>query len=426
MIECQTLDLLKINQKIVDSHHEVLQLSDSTVQELIHNVRAEIAPLFKISDAIALLDVMASFAHVNTNQDYCRPEIARAMAVRQGRHPILEKIDSEKHIPNDTFADSTKRFQIITGCNMSGKSTYIRSLALIAVMAQCGSFVPATFANLPIFHQLFARTSMDDSIQANVSTFSAEMRETAFILRNVDKRSLVIIDELGRGTSTRDGLCIAIAIAEALVQSMAFVWFATHFREISKILAERAGVLSLHLSVDMGEVNKMKMLYKVADGEVKEEHYGIALAKVINLPPEVISRAEYVSKKINANMEKRKKISKSILLARKRNLILHIRERLLQAKEGNSQGEELRQWMKNLQDAFVKALAHIDEAIKVADEESDDERGQEEDQEEEGEKFSQGDVVMSQGSDSGETVGNGRQYLMSGALNTESGDETSQ
>ena len=235
MIECQTLELLKWNQKIMDSHDEVLTQSDRSIQDLIDDLRAEIAPLFKISDAIALLDVTASFGHLVTAQDYCRPELTQTLAIKSGRHPIREKIHKEKYVPNDAYATRQSRFQIITGCNMSGKSTYIRSIALMAVMAQIGCFVPASYASFPIFHQLFARVSMDDSIEANVSTFAAEMRETAFILRNIDDRSLVIIDELGRGTSTRDGLCIAIAVAEALVDSGAIIWFVTHFRDLAKV-----------------------------------------------------------------------------------------------------------------------------------------------------------------------------------------------
>ena len=377
MVECQTLDLLKWNQKIMDSHHEVLQMSDKSIQDLIDDVRAEVEPLFKISEAIALLDVTASFAHLVTTQDYCRPELTQTLAIKSGRHPIREKIYTDKYVPNDVYATLQSRFQIITGCNMSGKSTYIRSIALMAIMAQCGSFVPASYASFPIYHQIFARISMDDSIEANVSTFAAEMRETAFILHNVDKRSMVIIDELGRGTSTRDGLCIAIAVAEALVQSKAFVWFATHFSDLPKILAERNGVVNLHLSVDMSDSDKMKMLYKVADGAVKEQHYGLALAKVVDLPPQVIQVAEVVSKKLTANLERRKKSSKTILLARRRKLILCLREQLLQAREGNLQGKVLATWMKMLQDEFVNRMATLEADVAAADEDSDRDSDQE-------------------------------------------------
>ena len=373
IIECQTLDLLKWNQKIMDSHHEVLQMSDQSIQNLIENLREEIAPLFKISDAIALLDVTASFAQSVTTRDYCRPELTRTLAIKSGRHPIREKIYTEKYVPNDAYATRQSRFQIITGCNMSGKSTYIRSIALVAIMAQIGCFVPASYASFPIFHQLFARISMDDSIEANVSTFAAEMRETAFILHNIDDRSMVIMDELGRGTSTRDGLCIAIAVAEALVESGAFVWFATHFRDLAKILAERSGVVNFHLSVDMSEAKQMKMLYKVAGGAVQEEHYGLALAKVVNLPQDVLQIAEQVSKKLTSNMEKRKKNSKAVALARRRKLILSLREQLIQAYEGNMNGKVLATWLKKLQDEFVNRMAAIDADAASAMDESDEE-----------------------------------------------------
>lgn len=402
-------------------------MSDRSIQELIENLRAEIAPLFKISDAIALLDVTASFAHLVTTQDYCRPELAHTLAIKSGRHPIREKIYTEKYVPNDAFATRQTRFQIITGCNMSGKSTYIRSIALMAVMAQIGCFVPAVYASFPIFHQLFARVSMDDSIEANVSTFAAEMRETAFILRNIDDRSMVIVDELGRGTGTRDGLSIAIAIAEAFVESGAFVWFATHFRDLAKILAERSGVVNFHLLVEMSEANQMKMLYKVAKGAVQEEHYGIALAKVVNLPPDVLRVAEQVSKKLTSNMEKRKKNSKTIALARRRKLILSLREQLIQAHEGNMNGKVLATWMKKLQDEFVNRMAAIDadaaSAADESDEESDLGTETEVDVQAEDRSTSQGGGSQLEESGGSMEWSPEQRFEMTGALQSEAGDE---
>ena len=431
MIECQTLDLLKWNQKIVDSHHEVLQMSDRSIQELIDNLRAEIAPLFKISDAIALLDVTAAFAHLVTTQDYCRPELTRTLAIKSGRHPIREKIHTEKYVPNDAYATRQSRFQIITGCNMSGKSTYIRSIALMTVMAQIGCFVPASYASFPIFHQLFARVSMDDSIEANVSTFAAEMRETAFILRNIDDRSMVIIDELGRGTSTRDGLSIAIAVAEALVESGAFVWFATHFRDLAKILAERSGVVNFHLSVEMSAADKMKMLYKVAQGAVQEEHYGLALAKVVDLPRDVLRVAEQVSKKLTMNMEKRKKNSKTIALVRRRKLILSLREQLIQAYEGNMNGKVLATWMKKLQDEFVNRMAAIDaDAASAVEDESGEESdlgtaeaGMENEADVQPEHRRDGGSWSEESSEGMESSAEQR-FEMTGALQSETGEES--
>lgn len=372
VLECQTLHLKMLNLMIVDSHNEVLRLSDGAVQELIDEVRDEIEPLFKACDAIALLDMLCSFAQLATTQDYCRPEITKALAVKSGRHPIREKIHSQKYIPNDAYASQQSRFQIITGCNMSGKSTYIRSLALMVVMAQIGSFVPASYASFPIFHQLFARISTDDCIEANMSTFAAEMRETAFILRHVDERSMVIIDELGRGTSTRDGISIAIAIAEALVDSRALVWFVTHFRDLAIILGERNGVVNLHLAVELDtEKDRMTMLYRVASGYVQEKHYGLALARVMDLPADVLQVAEKVSKTIITNAERRKRGSKAIAIARRRKLVLNLKEQLTHARDGNMKGKVLCTWLKNLQNEFVARMAAVNKEIEAAELEAD-------------------------------------------------------
>ncbi|KAL9002987.1 MAG: hypothetical protein Q9188_004105 [Gyalolechia gomerana] len=379
-VECQTLDLVKHNQKIIDSHHEVLLLSDESVQLLINNVREDIAPLFKTCEAIALLDMIASFAQLVTIQDYCRPELTDTLGVKAGRHPIREKIHAEKFIPNDAYATEQSRFQIITGCNMSGKSTYIRSLALMNIMAQIGCFVPATYASFPLRHQLFARVSSDDSIEANVSTFASEMREMAFILRNIDRRSFVIIDELGRGTSTRDGLTIAIAIAEALIESKALVWFVTHFRELAHILSERAGVVNLHLQVDISpKRDRMRMLYTIQDGCVKESQYGIAMAKVAGLPDTVIEIAETVSKTLAKGIERKKRGSRALKVARRRKLVLGLREQLGQAKEGGMQGRVLGVWLKGLQDEFVRRMAAIEEEGEEDGEWEVDEEEREED-----------------------------------------------
>ncbi|OBT77833.1 hypothetical protein VF21_03230 [Pseudogymnoascus sp. 05NY08] len=392
-IECQTLFLVKLNQRIEDSHQEVVLMSDKTVTQLIDNVRAEIQPLFRVSDSIAMLDMLAAFAQLVTTSDYVKPEITRCLAIKSGRHPVHEKAHSEKFIPNDVYADKQQRFQIITGCNMSGKSTYIRSIALMTVMAQIGSFVPAQYASFPIVDQLFARVSMDDCIEANVSTFASEMRETAFILRNIGKNSLVIIDELGRGTSTRDGLAIALSISEALVESQAFVWFTTHFRELAQIMNERAGVVNMHLKVDISQEDKMVMLYKIANGFVKEEHYGLALARVVNLPPLVLEVAEKVSKALQAQAAAKKKSSKSFAIARKRKLVLSLREVLLQAQESVMQGKALMEHLRKVQEEFVKRMDCIeneaedsgDESVDEGEEVNENDEKDDEDQQQEGE-----------------------------------------
>lgn len=363
-IECQTLDLVKLNQRISDSHHEVINMSDQAIQKLIDEICEHVSLLFKISEAIATLDMISAFAHLVTIHDYTRPEITDILAIKSGRHPIHEKIHKEKFIPNDTYAAQLSRFQIVTGCNMSGKSTYIRSIALMTIMAHIGSFVPADYASFPIIHQLFARAATVDELNARVSTFAAEMREMSFILRNIDSRSLVIVDELGRGTSSTDGLAIAIAIAEALVDSHALVWFATHFRDLARIMAERAGVVNLRLAVQLSDAHRMTMLFKVEEGHVQEKFYGLALARVLPFPAQVLDVAQTVSKYLHENAARRASSSAALATARKRKLVLGLREQLLQAYNGSIDGEELRLWLQRLQAEFAMRMAAIEADVE--------------------------------------------------------------
>ncbi|KAL5121962.1 MutS protein msh4 [Pleosporales sp. CAS-2024a] len=375
-IECQTLELMKRNQKISVSHQEVILMSmyhpsDQAVQELTEEVRTHMSIMFKICEAVALLDMIAAFAQLVTINDYTKPQLTDTLAIQQGRHPIKEKIMQTKFVPNDVYSTQQTRFQIITGCNMSGKSTYIRSVALMVIMAQIGCYVPATYASFPILGQLFARLGMDDNIETNVSTFAAEMKEIAFILRNIDGRSLAIIDELGRGTSTRDGLAMALAIAEALVSSKALVWFATHFKDVATIMGERAGVQNLHLAVELRNNESMTMLYRIAPGAVKEAHYGLTLARLVPLPAGLVDYAAQIAQKLEAHMLKRKKASKTVLREKRRKLILNLREHLIQAKNGVLEGDVLAAWLKELQKEFVHRMTALEAEASSIDEESD-------------------------------------------------------
>ncbi|KAK6516359.1 MutS protein msh4 [Arthrobotrys conoides] len=391
-VECTTLDIMKRNARIGDAMTEVLLMSDRTIQDLIDAIRGEMFALYKVCEGVAMLDMISSFATLVTLYEYTRPEFKNTLAIKDGRHPIREKIHKEKLIPNDVYASQQTRFQIITGCNMSGKSTYIRQIALMTIMAQIGSYVPASYGCFPITTHLFARVSMDDGIEANVSTFAAEMRETAFILKNATEGSMVIMDELGRGTCTRDGLAIAIAVCEALIEKRAFVWFATHFRELGAVLSRRAGVVSLHMQVEVGipvyiinflirsfiltmlpnntkmrpDQNLTSMLYKIADGPATEKHYGINLARIIGLPSTIITRASEVSNIIAQNAELKKMTSKGYRKSERQRLILQLVEHLQQARGSKMTNMALRGWLGRLQAEFAEAMGKL----KDADEES--------------------------------------------------------
>ena len=266
-------------------------------------------------------------------------------------------------IPNDYFAKKHQNFNIVTGCNMSGKSTYIRAVALLQIMAQIGSFVPAEYASFPAMQNIFARLSLDDCLQANLSTFAMEMREMAFIQRNVDENSIVIIDELGRGTGTRDGLSIAIAMSEALIQTNALVWFATHFADLARVLGDRPGVLNLHLqstcSVSEDGKPQLHMLHKVGKSALEGElHYGIQLARSMGLPPAFIDRAEEISREIRRKREANWQTRASQSVIARRKLVLNLYDALQQAMEVGTD-EALPGYLRRLQEQFVQRMEEV-------------------------------------------------------------------
>ncbi|KAI0459329.1 muts domain V [Xylaria acuta] len=356
-IECQTLTLVQLNNRITDSHNEAVMLSDNVIQQLLDNIRECVPDLFRVCEGIALLDMVASFAQSATTRDYVRPEVSDTLALKSARHPICERVNPEQFVPNDAYANEQHRFQVITGCNMSGKSTYIRMVALMQVMAQIGSFVPAQYAAFPIIQQLFVRMSTDDNIEANMSTFSLEMREMAFILRNINNKSLAIIDELGRGTSPRDGLAISLAISEALIQSGSSVWFATHFEELTRILGNRPGVLNLHLETDISHSSedhaRMTMLYKIKSGPVQEKNYGLNLARAMGFPESFIEVAQGVSQTLTESTEQKKDASESRRLLRQRKIILNLSSMLTQLMDSDIDDAAMGSYLRRLQDEFV-------------------------------------------------------------------------
>ncbi|KAI5463606.1 muts domain V-domain-containing protein [Mariannaea sp. PMI_226] len=363
-IECQTLSLVKLNLRLSDTSNEVVIRSDAVIRSLVIELTREAPHLFRVCESVALIDMISAFGQLATTRDYVRPDITATLALKAARHPILDKSMAGSFVPNDYYSTQQYCFHIVTGCNMSGKSTYIRAVALLQIMAQIGSFVPAEYAAFPIIHNIFARVSLGDNIESNLSTFSVEMREMAFILRNIGEKSLAVIDELGRATSTRDGLAIAIAMSEALIQSKASVWFATHFTELARVLADRPGVLNLHLASDSSTTRdglpQIKMLYKATCGALgDEEHYGINLAKAIGLPQQFIEKAEAVAKDLKQKREASKRSAESTKLLARRKLILNLQEALKQARDSGSE-EALPGYLRRLQEEFIIRMEEVD------------------------------------------------------------------
>jgi DNA mismatch repair protein MutS len=254
----------------------------------------EITSIQQIAAAIAIVDVVCSLAETARLFHYCRPTLDESLRlqIKDGRHPVLDQnLVEEKFVPNDTTLDGETRLAIITGPNMAGKSTYIRQVALIVLMAQIGSFVPAASAEIGMVDRIFTRVGANDDLSRGQSTFMVEMNETANIVNNATARSLVILDEIGRGTSTFDGLSIAWSVAEFLHDKIkARTLFATHYHELTKLAAERKGVCNFNVAVREWN-EQIIFLRKIVPGGA-DKSYGIQVARLAGLPKEILDRAK--------------------------------------------------------------------------------------------------------------------------------------
>eukprot|EP00922_Rhytidocystis_sp_ex-Travisia-forbesii_P038630 GHVS01057517.1.p1 GENE.GHVS01057517.1~~GHVS01057517.1.p1 ORF type:complete len:777 (+),score=122.03 GHVS01057517.1:442-2772(+) len=248
-----------------------------------------------LAAVVATLDILTAFAYVASANGYCRPTLVEggeALDLRLCRHALVENQRGDGFfIANDVHMDlKTSRLHIITGPNMGGKSTYIRQVAMVAVMAQIGCFVPCSSASLPVFHHIMCRVGASDNQIRGVSTFMSEMVETSVILNSSTERSLVVVDELGRGTSTYDGFGLAWAIARALSERIkCFCLFATHFHEMGELASVCAGVVNKHVTACVND-DELTFLYKTVDG-CADQSYGIHVAKIARLPDRVIAQA---------------------------------------------------------------------------------------------------------------------------------------
>ena len=272
-------------------------------QELRSRALAEIAEIQATAAAIATLDALASLAETARQHNYCRPQVddSGRIEITEGRHPVLDRqVGGERFVPNDTELDSSeRRFAIITGPNMAGKSTYIRQVALLTLMSQIGSYVPAARARIGIVDRIFTRVGASDDLSKGQSTFMVEMNETANILNNATAAGLVILDEIGRGTSTFDGLSIAWSVAEHLHDFIRCrTLFATHYQEITDLARTRSGVVNLNVAVREWN-DQVIFLRKILSGRA-DQSYGIQVARLAGLPDGVLNRA----KEILNNLEK--------------------------------------------------------------------------------------------------------------------------
>lgn len=299
--ERYTTDELKdLERKILGSEDAARRLEEQFYSEIMSILERNIPVFQQIASAIALLDVLLSFANVAKANRYCRPKILNegALEITDGRHPVVEAISKERFVPNDcTLDEFDNRTMIVTGPNMAGKSTYLRQVALIVLMAQIGCFVPAKSASIPLCDRIFTRIGASDNLILDQSTFMVEMTEVADILRNATSKSLLILDEVGRGTSTYDGLSIAWSVIEYLTEKVrAKTFFATHYHELTELEGKLGGVKNYKISVK--EINgSIVFLRKILRGGASRS-FGVEVASLAGIPEEVIARAKRILKSL--------------------------------------------------------------------------------------------------------------------------------
>jgi DNA mismatch repair protein MutS len=296
-----TPELKEYEAKVLAADEKIVAIERRLFAELRQAIAAESRRIRQSALALAEIDVLLSFAHLAALRNYCHPEFdksAQTLEILEGRHPVIEQPEltgsTDRFVPNDLYLDGAKQsILLITGPNMGGKSTYLRQTSLIVLMAQMGSFVPATRARLSLVDRIFTRIGASDNLARGRSTFMVEMTETAAILNTATSRSLILLDEIGRGTATYDGLAIAWAVVEFIHRhSRAKTLFATHYHELTELEELLDSVKNYHVSVKEAGGN-IVFLRKVSPGAA-DKSYGIEVAKLAGLPTEVIARAREV------------------------------------------------------------------------------------------------------------------------------------
>lgn len=305
LVNCEryiTEELKGVETKILHAEENALALEQKLYSELIRSVSKRVDDILSTASVVAEIDVLFSFGEVSVKNNYSRPYINEdidEINIKEGRHPIVEKIGKETFVPNNTFINSSdSRIMIITGPNMAGKSVYMRQVALICVMAHIGCFVPAESASIPIIDRLFTRVGASDDLHTGRSTFMVEMSEVSYILENITDNSLVLLDEVGRGTATYDGLSIAWAIMEYLsASSKAKTLFSTHYHELTELEGILDGVKNYKMTVR--EINNtIVFVRKILRGSANRS-FGVEVAALAGLPQSVVDSAKRHLERLN-------------------------------------------------------------------------------------------------------------------------------
>jgi len=288
-----TPELKEFEDKALSANSKALAIEKRLYEELLETLQEHIGPLQDTAQTVAEMDVLACFAERSLNLSYCLPELTDTptLHIEEGRHPVVEQVLETPFVPNDLKLSHQDPMLIITGPNMGGKSTYMRQVALITLLAHIGCGVPASRAVIGPIDRIFTRIGSSDDLAGGRSTFMVEMAETANILNHATAQSLVLLDEIGRGTSTFDGLSLAWAAAHYLATEIkAYTLFATHYFELTQLAHELKGVRNAHLSAAEHE-QRIVFLHKVQDGPASRS-YGLQVASLAGVPASVIAQAE--------------------------------------------------------------------------------------------------------------------------------------
>jgi DNA mismatch repair protein MutS len=285
-----TPELKEFENKVLSAESMAITRELELYNALCLQIAEQVTSIIAFSDVVATLDTLASFADTAKLFGYVKPTLIEdtTIEIMGGRHPVLDRLLLDKFVPNDCIL-TTESLALITGPNMAGKSTFIRQVALITLLAHTGSFVPAKSATIGMVDRIFTRVGASDELHSGQSTFMVEMVETANILNNATEKSLVILDEIGRGTSTLDGLSLAWAIAETLAGRRCRTLFATHYHELTTLADHDSAILNLHVTVREWQ-DEIVFLYGIKEGRT-DRSYGIHVAKIAGVPKDVVKRA---------------------------------------------------------------------------------------------------------------------------------------
>eukprot|EP00850_Spirogloea_muscicola_P010194 SM000059S18671 [mRNA] locus=s59:346470:352381:+ [translate_table: standard] len=398
-IQCSTPDLTSLNLRNKEAAAECYVRSERCLEGLCVELRKSLPWLALLSESLCFLDMMVNaFAFLvssNPSKEFVRPEFTTngPLAIEGGRHPVLEKLLEDEYVPNNTFLSEASNMMIITGPNMSGKSTYLRQVAVITILAHVGCHVPARFASFQIVDRLFTRIGSSDSLESNSSTFMAEMRETAYLINNLTSRSLILIDELGKATSSADGFALAWSCSEYLMSLGAYTILTTHMQRMAEMSSIYPNVKVCYFSVDIVDgrleykasqvdtslqwqiISKLQLAqaygsahwlrafhlsklscqmpqFLLKEGQTNIPHYGLHLAEIVGFPPAVRSDARRIAKVLDDVESKR--------LHRGRNLYLELHktygvaQKLLCLKHANLAEADMRRYLQSLKNLYLE------------------------------------------------------------------------